>query len=95
MNEGSSRYDMPSPTKKDLEDAAEFRDKIHAEVLRIVHKTRPDIESVIDPYPVENYYEWNWEYPGAWYFYVSIPSGFRSRDAFVGKLVEITLAQQK
>ena len=95
MDNHSSRYDMPSPTQKDLEDAAELRDRIHAKVLEIVHRTNPDIESVCDPHSVDDYFQWNWEYPGAWYLYVAIPSGYRSRDAFIDVLVKKTLEQHK
>ena len=95
MGNDSSRYDMPSPTKKDLEEAAEFRVGIHEKVLEIVHETRPDIQSVCDPHPVEDYFQWNWEYPGAWYLYVAIPVGYKSRKAFIDTLVKKTLEQSK
>ena len=91
MSNDSSRYDMPSPGKRDLEEAAEFRDRIHEKVLEIVLETNPDIESVCDPYSVEDYFQWNWEYPGAWYLYPSIPKGFKSRNAFIDFLVKKTL----
>ena len=93
MSNDSSRYDMPSPGKRDLEEAAEFRDRIHEKVLETVRETNPDIESVCDPYSVEDYFQWNWEYPGAWYLYVAIPKGFRSRKAFIDFLVKKTLEQ--
>ena len=94
MDSNPSRYEMPSPGKRDLEEAAEFRTRIHEKVLEIVRATNPDIESVDDPYPVEEYFQWNWEYPGAWYLYVAIPTGFKSRNAFIDFLVRRTLGQQ-
>ena len=80
-----------APSEQELKDAAEFRDGIHREALERLHSIRPGIRSVKDPYPLESYFEWNWEYPGAWYRYVSIPEGFRSRKAFVDFLVQNTL----
>ena len=80
-----------APSEQELKDAAEFRDGIHREALERLHSIRPGIRSVKDPYPLESYFEWNWEYPGAWYRYVSIPEGFRSRKAFVDFLVQKTL----
>ena len=79
------------PSAQELKDAAEFRAGIHQEALERLHSIRPGIRSVKDPYPLESYFEWNWEYPGAWYRYVSIPEGFRSRKAFVDYLVQLTL----
>ena len=82
---------MPAPGKRDLEEAAVFRAGIYEKVLEIVHATNPDIESVVDPYSLEDYFDWNWEYPGAWYLYVAIPKGFKSRKAFIDFLVKETL----
>ncbi|MBO4671281.1 MAG: hypothetical protein J5640_05505 [Bacteroidales bacterium] len=79
------------PSEKDLEDAVKFRADIHKEALGKIRLVKPDIDSVIDPYRVEDYFQWNWEYPGAWYLYVAIPEGYRSRDAFVQFLVKNTL----
>ena len=86
--------EKPAPGEQDLKYAAEFRDWIHREVLDKARKIDPGIETVIDPYPVESYFQWSWEYPGAWYLVVAIPEGFRSRDAFVKTLVEKTLGRQ-
>lgn len=91
MDNSSSRYDKPSPSEKDLEEAAVFRAGIHEKVLEIVRETHPDVETVCDPYSAEDYFQWNWEYPGAWYLYVAIPKGFRSRKAFIEFLVKKTL----
>lgn len=95
MDKDSSRYDKPSPCKRDLEEAAEFRAGIHEKVLEIVRMTNPEIESVTDPYSVDDYFQWNWEYPGAWYLYVAIPEGFKSRKAFIEFLVKETLGQRQ
>ena len=86
--------DKPAPSPKDLEYAADFREWIHREVLEKVRLTNPAIDAVVDPYPVESYFQYNWEYPGAWYLIVAIPEGFRSRDAFVDFLVKQTLGRQ-
>ena len=91
MSNDSSRYDMPSPGKRDLEEASEFRDRIHEKVLEIVRETNPDIESVCDPYSVEDYFQWMWDYPGAWYIVVAIPEGYKSQEAFIQFLVKDTL----
>ena len=48
-----------------------------------------------DPHPVEDYFQWNWEYPGAWYLYVAIPVGYKSRKVFIDTLVKKTLEQSK
>ena len=55
--------------------AAELRTEIHEKVLERVRLANPDINSVIDPYQVEDYFQWNWDYPGAWYIVVAIPEG--------------------
>ena len=83
--------DKPVPSGQDLKYAAEFRAGIHEKVLERVHMLNPDIDCIIDPYRVEDYFQWNWEYPGAWYLYVAIPEGYRSREAFIQFLVKNTL----
>lgn len=88
-----SSNDKPAPSQKDLEAAAEFRAGIHEKVLEKVRATNPGIESVRDPYSVEDYFQWNWEYPGAWYLYVAIPKGFKSRNAFIDFLVKETISR--
>ena len=85
---------MPSPSEKDLAEAAEFRARIHEKVLEKVQAVNPGIDTVVDPYPVESYFQYSWEYPGAWYLVVAIPEGFRSRDAFIDFLVKETLKRQ-
>ena len=86
--------DKPAPSPKDLEYAAELREQIHQKVLEKVRLTNPAIDTVVDPYPVESYLQYSWEYPGAWYLVVAIPEGFRSRDAFIDFLVKETLKRQ-
>ena len=88
-----SSNDKPAPSQKDLEAAAEFRAGIHEKVLEKVRATNPGIESVRDPYSVEDYFQWNWEYPGAWYLYVAIPKGFKSSNAFIDFLVKETISR--
>ena len=88
MNNSSEK---PAPSAKDLEYAAELRALIHQKVLEKVMMVNPSIKTVVDPYPVESYFQWSWEYPGAWYIVVAIPEGFKSRDAFINFLVKETL----
>ena len=86
-----SSSEKPAPGEKDLAYAAEFREDLHKEVLEKARQINPRIDTVVDPYSVNDYFQWNWEYPGAWYLYVAIPEGFKSRDAFVDFLVRKTL----
>lgn len=83
--------EKPAPSEKDLEYAAELRELIHQKVLEKVRMINPAIDTVIDPYPVESYFQWSWDYPGTWYLVVAIPDGFKSRDAFINFLVKETL----
>ena len=87
--------EKPAPSEKDLEYAAELRELIHQKALEKVQMLNPAIHTVFDPYPVESYFQWTWEYPGAWYIVVAIPEGFRSRDAFINFLVKETLKKHK
>ena len=86
-----SSAEKPAPSEKDLEYAAELRELIHQKVLEKVRMINPAIDTVVDPYPVESYVQWVWEYPGAWYIVVAIPEGFKSREAFINYLVKETL----
>ena len=86
--------EKPAPSEKDLEYAAELRELIHQKVLEKVQSIDPGIDTVVDPFPVESYFQWSWEYPGAWYLVVAIPEGFKSRNAFIDFLVRKTLEQQ-
>ena len=88
-----SSVEKPAPSEKDLEYAAELRGLIHQKVLEKVQSINPGIDTVVDPFPVEAYFQWSWEYPGAWYLVVAIPEGFKSRKAFIDFLVKKTLAQ--
>ena len=83
--------DKPGPSEQDLKYAAELRAEIHEKVLERVRMVNPAVDSVIDPYRVEDYFQWTWEYPGAWYIVVAIPEGFRGREAFIKFLVKNTL----
>ena len=83
--------DMPDPSEQDLKYAAKLRAEIHEKVLEGVRLVNPDIDSVIDPYPVKDYFQWMWDYPGAWYVVVAIPEGYRSREDFIKFLVKNTL----
>lgn len=88
MNNSSEK---PAPSAKDLEYAAELKELIHQKVLEKVMMVNPSIKTVVDPYPVESYFQWSWEYPGDWYIVVAIPEGFKSRDAFINFLIKETL----
>ena len=83
--------DKPGPSEQDLKYAAELRALIHEKVLERVWPVNPEIDTVMDPYRVEDYFQWSWEYPGAWYIVVAIPEGFRSREAFIKFLIKNTL----
>ena len=82
-------------TEKDLEDAQELRDRIHARALEIVRLTYPDADRVYDRHSVEEYLTKYWDYPGAWYTMTAIPEGYRSRDEFIDSLVKRTLERIK
>ena len=77
-------------SEQDLELANEFRDIIHAEALEIVRKTYPKADKVFDRYPVEAYFEDVWEYPGKWYYYVSVPQGAGGRESLIRTIVHDT-----
>ena len=83
--------DMPDPSEQDLKYAAKLRAEIHEKVLERLRMVNPDIDSVIDPYRVEDFFQWMWDYPGAWYIVVAIPEGFRGRENFMEFLVKNTL----
>ena len=83
--------DMPDPSEQDLKYAEELRAEIHEKVLERVRQVNPAIDSVIDPYRVEDYFQWMWDYPGAWYVVVAIPEGYRGREDFIKFLVKNTL----
>lgn len=83
--------EKPAPSEKDLEYAAELRALIHQKVLEKARIINPAINSVVDPYPLESYFQWVWDYPGAWYIVVAIPEGFKSRDVFINYLVRETM----
>ena len=82
-------------TEKDLRDAAEFRKGIHREALGIARLRCPGIAAVTDRHPAEDYFRLVWDYPGAWYLYVSIPEGYRSRDELIGEIVRDTVAEYR
>ena len=79
-------------SEQDLKYAARLRESVHREALAIVRKTRPDAAEVVDPHPVEDYFQKSWDYPGKWYAVVAIPCGYGSRRALVDAIVRDTLA---
>ena len=64
---------MEKYSEQDLRYAAEFRDEIHREALAEVRKVYPEVDAVIDRYPVESYFQEHWDYPGKWYTIVAVP----------------------
>lgn len=93
----SDPYIKPPITysESDLADAAEFRDRIHAQALELVHLTRPKVMEVTDRYPVDVYFQQHWDYPGAWYTIVAIPESVKSREALIDTIVRDTLAKYR
>ncbi|MBR0129833.1 MAG: hypothetical protein IJM08_00850 [Firmicutes bacterium] len=101
MNYGSDKYhdydNYPTippedMSEQDLEYAAEFRDGVHREALEIIHQTYPEISEVVDRWPVEYYFQYNWDYPGRWYLMIAIPKDSGGRKALVETIVRDTLA---
>jgi hypothetical protein len=86
---------MAEYSEQDLRYAAEFRDEIHKEALAKVRATYPDIDSVIDQYPVEAYFQQIWDYPGQWYTIVAIPEEAGSRAKLIDKIVKDTIENYK
>ena len=76
---------------QDLKYAAEFRAWVHEEVLKKVQDKYPEIDEVVDPHPVEEYFQQVWDYPGAWYTVVAIPERYKNRKALVDTLVKMTI----
>ena len=79
-------------SERELEQAAQFREEIHREALVKLRKVNTDIDTVVDRHPAEAYLQQVWDYPGAWYTAVSIPKGFKSRDALIDCIVRDTLS---
>ena len=82
---------MEEYSEQDLRYAAEFRNEIHKEALAKVRKDIPDADRVIDKYPVEEYFQKSWEYPGKWYTVIAIPESSRSRENLINIIVRDTL----
>ena len=82
-------------SESDLADAADFRERIHAQALERVRQIRPEVTEVVDPYPAEAYFQQLWDYPGAWYTIIAIPEGFKSREALIDTIVRETLARYR
>jgi len=82
---------MAEYSEQDLRYAAEFRDEIHKEALAKVRAIYPDIDSVIDKYPVEAYFQQMWDYPGQWYTIVAIPEESGSRVKLIDSIVKDTI----
>ena len=78
-------------SEQDLKYAAEFRNEIHREALAKVRAVYPDVDSVVDRYQVDDYFQEVWDYPGKWYTIVAIPKGVGSRKALIETIVRDTL----
>ena len=87
--------DVAKYSESDLEAAAEFREGVHREALAKLRKLHPGITEVYDPYPVEEYFQDVWEYPGKWYTYVAVPKESGGRDNLIGIIVRATLARRR
>jgi hypothetical protein len=85
---------MEQHSEQDLQYAAEFREGVHAEALARIRKLHPEIEDVVDRWPVEAYFQRHWDYPGKWYAIVAIPEECKSREALVDAIVSDTLKQR-
>ena len=82
---------MPEYSEQDLKYAAEFRDEIHREALARVKAVYPDADHVVDKYPVDEYFQEAWDYPGKWYTMVGTPPGAGSRKNLTEIIVRETL----
>ena len=82
---------MSGHSKRDMEQAAEFRGVIHREALARVRLIRPDVDTVVDRNPVDAYFREIWDYPGEWYTIVSIPYDYESREELIDDIVRATL----
>ena len=87
---------MPTYSEQDLKHAAEFREGVHREALAKLRETNPELqpEDVVDRWPVEAYFEDNWEYPGRWYTYVAVPPEAGGRKKLIDTIVRDTLSQR-
>ena len=85
---------MEQHSEQDLQYAAEFREGVHAEALARIRKLHPEIEDVVDRWPVEAYFQKHWDYPGKWYDIAAIPEECKSREALIDAIVSDTLKQR-
>ena len=74
--------------RKDVEEEV---DRIREKALRIVRQTRPDIEYVYDRRSIYDYCERQWDYPGKWYAYFTLPANFKNEDELVLTIVSDTI----
>ena len=82
-------------SEQDLKHAAEFRDGIRREALARVRALYPCAEQLVDPYPVEAYFQQVWDYPGKWYTTVATPPGAGGRKDLIGAIVRATLDEYR
>ncbi len=78
-------------SEQDLKYASELREEIHREALNKAKALHPEIDSVVDSHPVEDYFQEHWDYPGQWYTVVAIPYGYKNRQALIDKIVSDTV----
>ena len=86
---------MAEHSDRELEHAADFRNRIHAEALEKVKAVRPDVRAVVDRCAVEAYFQQVWDYPGSWYTTVAVPEEAGSRKKLIDTIVKDTLEQYR
>ena len=95
--DGAEQEAKPVTThsEQDYKYAAEFREGVHAEALEELRRIDPSISEVVDRWPVEEYFQDNWEYPGKWYTYVAVPPDSGGRQSLIETIVQDTLSQRR
>ena len=78
-------------SEQELKHAVELRNEIHRAALEQIRIVLPDVGSVVDPYPVEAYFQEVWDDPGKWYRVVGTPKGAGSRKNLIDTIVRNTL----
>ena len=66
-------------------------DEIRSAALKLVQKTHPEIERVIDRRTIDDYSEKIWDYPGKWYPYFKLPNGFQDKEELIRAIAEETI----
>lgn len=66
-------------------------DEIRNEALKAVQRTHPEIKAVTDRRTVYDYCERVWDYPGKWYMYFKLPSGFKRKEELILAIARDTI----